>query len=105
MQYEPACDRIREHIATLLLELRPPTLVAAYAAACATQDLASAFHHAAGIPNDPLWREAVASLERFLALCARSTRLDSASALRDLRTFVAENGDVLRPRRQLAWAS
>jgi hypothetical protein len=104
MQYEAACRRVRENIATLLVGLRPPKCGAAYAAACATQTLAAALHHAAGRFDDPRWPEAFNALEEFLDLCDRSSPRDSA-ALLELRSFLAENADLLAPRFELARAS
>jgi hypothetical protein len=105
MQYDPACDRICGDIAALLMELRPRTSGAAYAAACATRSVAAAFHHAAGLPDDALWHEALDSLEFFLAVCDRSATPQAAAASRELRRFVQENADLLKPRYQLALAS
>lgn len=105
MQYEPACDRICDDIAALLLELRPRTSGATYAAASATRNLAAAFHHAAGRPNDPIWREALESLKFFLEFCDRSAPLNGITASRELHRFLAENADVSMPRYEMALAS
>lgn len=70
MEYEIACDRLCNDITQLLLAgSNKPSLRATYAAARATEDLAAAFHRAAGRSDDRLWSEAVASLDHFLDLC------------------------------------
>ena len=96
MDYEVACDRLCEDISQLLLE-EPvrPSLRATYAAARATQDLAAAFHHAAGRSEDPLWSVAIVSLGRFLDFFD-APRAGKSSAMRELSRFVDENGDALR---------
>lgn len=105
MEYEVACHRLCDDISQLLLDrTRPPTRLAAFAAGRATQDLAAAFHHAAGRPEDQLWSDALESLERFLDICERSEVKNSA-AQHELRRFVAENADVSSPRFQLKLAS
>lgn len=105
MQYEAACHRICDDISRLLLDFpRPSSVRAAYAAAYATQDLAAAFHHAAGVPEHRLWSDAIESLELFLDICDDS-KIDRSAALRELRIFVAENSDLLSPRVQLKQAS
>jgi len=96
MQYESACDRLCENISTLLLGLRAPTPGAVHAAACATYDVAAAFHHAAGVPDDPRWSSAVASLKLFLDHCAWSPWLADLPALLELRAFVEENDTAAR---------
>src|SRR5579863_3634926 len=103
MQYEVACDRIRDDITTLLLELRPPTTGAAYAAACATRNVAAAFHHASGVPDDPRWTAALESIQVFLEYCDASPK---KSALLELRSFLEENTDerTQMPQRELATA-
>jgi hypothetical protein len=105
MQYEAACDQIRDDITTLLLELRPPTTGAAYAAACATRNVAAALHHASGIPDDPRWTAALTSLEAFLEYCEASRKSSDSVALTDLRAFIAENADLAAPRLEHAMAS
>ena len=100
MQFEVACNRIRDAITTSLLEMRPPTSGAAYAAACATQNVAAAFHHAAGDPVNPRWRDAIGSLERFLAYSTRSPGVKNLAPLRELATFVHENADLLAPQHE-----
>jgi hypothetical protein len=105
MQYEVACDRICDDISRLLLDFPPRSSVrAAYAAAFATHDLAAAFHHAAGLPEDPLWSEAIESLEHFLEVCDEMS-VGGSAALLSLRGFVAENADLLAPRVELKRAS
>src|SRR5580704_18123076 len=55
MEYELACNRLCDDISQLLLDgPRPPTKWKAFAAGRATQDLAAAFHRAAGRPGDEL---------------------------------------------------
>ena len=72
MEYEVACNRLGDDIAQLLLERQGPRVLAAFAAGRATQDLAAAFHHAAGRPGDQLWSDALESLEHFLDYCDES---------------------------------
>jgi len=105
MEYEIACNRLCDDISHLLIDgTRPPTKLAAFAAGRATQDLAAAFHHAAGRPKDQRWSSAIESVERFLEICARSDAEDS-SQLRDLQRFVNENTDLLSPHFELMLAS
>lgn len=105
MEYEATCDRLCDDISHLLLDFpRPPMVRAAYAAGRATQDLAAAFHHAAGLPTDQRWSDAVESLEHFLDVCSES-KIEDAAELRELRRFVAENADALLPRFELKLAS
>jgi hypothetical protein len=104
MEYEVACNQIRDDITTLLLELRPPTTGAAYAAACATQSVAAAFHHASGVPDDPRWSAALISLEVFLEYCNDSPKSDSI-ALLELRRFIEENADLSASNLEHALAS
>ncbi len=105
MEYEVACDRLCNDISHLLLDFpRPPTVRVAYAAGRATRDLAAAFHHAAGFPNDTRWADAVESLEHFLAVCVES-KIERTAEVRELRRFVAENADALSPRFELKLAS
>ena len=95
MEYEIACDRLCDDISRLLLAgPRKPTLRATYAAARATEDLAAAFHRAAGRSEDRLWSNAVASLDHFLEICDGPIVANS-NAMRELRRFVGENADVL----------
>jgi hypothetical protein len=105
MQFEVACNRIRDAITTSLLEMRPPTSGAAYAAACATQNVAAAFHHASGIPDDPRWTVALASLQAFLEYCDAFPRMSASAALLELRGFIAENADLSAPHLEHAMAS
>ena len=105
MEYETACDRLRDDISHILLDFpRPPMVRAAYAAGRATQDLAAAFHHAAGLPNDRRWLDAVESVEHFLDVCSES-RIEGTAELRELRRFVAENADASLPGFELKLAS
>lgn len=105
MHYETACDRICEDVSRALLELRPPTKGAAYAAALATRTIAAAMHNASGRPYDPLWSHAIASLERFVDVCARRTTGDASAALVELRGFLRENADLLSPQLESRRAS
>src|ERR1700722_13700617 len=82
--------------------MKPATPTAAYAAARATRDVAAAFHHAAGDPVNPRWRDAIGSLERFLAYSTRSPGVKNLASLRELATFVDENADLLAPEPQSA---
>ena len=105
MEYELACNRLCDDISQLLLDgPRPPTKWKAFAAGRATQDLAAAFHRAAGRPGDELWSNALDSLERFLDLYDDSAVANPA-AMHDLRSFVDENADLLSPHLELRRAS
>jgi hypothetical protein len=99
LQYEIICDHICDDIASVLLSMKPATPTAAFAAARATRDVAAAFHHAAGDPVNPRWRDAIGSLEHFLAYSKRSHNVNSAP-LRELAAFVDENADLLVPQRE-----
>jgi hypothetical protein len=105
MQYEVICNRIRDNIAGLLLELHPPTSAAAYAAACATQTIAAALHHASGAPDDPRWSAAHTSLCEFLEYCDASAAMSRSAAFLELRGFLEENADLTAPRLAHALAS
>jgi hypothetical protein len=105
MQYEVACNQIRDDITALPLELRPPTTGAAYAAACATRNVAAALHHASGVPDDPRWADALTSLETFLEYCEASPKTRESDALLELRGFIAENADLAAPSFEHALAS
>jgi hypothetical protein len=95
MEYEAACNSVCDYISQLLLEgRRKPSLRAAYAAGRATQDLAAAFHHAAGRATDRLWSYAIESLGRFLVVCDDPSTKNSI-AMRELRRFWDENADAL----------
>ncbi|MBV8343481.1 MAG: hypothetical protein JO190_00620 [Candidatus Eremiobacteraeota bacterium] len=105
MDYELACDRLCDDISQLLLDgPRPATKWKAFAAGRATQDLAAAFHRAAGRPEDELWSNALESLERFIDLYDYSA-VGNPAAMRELRSFVDENADLLAPRLHLKLAS
>jgi hypothetical protein len=105
LEYEAACRRLCDDISHSLFDgSRPPRLRMAYAAGRATRDLAAAFHHAAGRPEDLLWSDAVESIGHYLNLCHESM-LASTAELRELRSFVAENADALRARLDLKLAS
>jgi hypothetical protein len=105
MEYEVVCNQIRDDITTLLLDLRPPTTGAAYAAACATRNVAAALHHASGVPDDPRWSAALTSLQSFLEYCEASPKTRDSVALLELRSFIAENADFAEPRLEHALAS
>jgi hypothetical protein len=105
MEYEVACNQIRDDITTLLLELRPPTTGAAYAAACATQNVAAALHHASGRPDDPRWTAALTSLQAFLEYCEASSNMRNSAARLELRRFLEENTDDQAPVPQRALAT
>jgi hypothetical protein len=98
MEYEAACDRIRENIATLLVELGRATPRATFAAARATREIAEALHHAAGAPDDDRWYGALASLETFVNIYDTSSRPAPSSALGELRSFLDENADLVEVR-------
>jgi hypothetical protein len=100
LQHETICDHICDDIASVLLGMKPATPTAAYAAARATRDVAAAFHHAAGDPVNPRWRDAIGSLERFLAYSTRSPGVKNLPSLHELAAFVDENADLLAPERE-----
>jgi hypothetical protein len=104
MEHEIACLRLCDGISQLLLNWPGPRLLAAHAAGRAKRDLAAAFQHAAGLPEDARWSNALESLERFLDLCDNSA-VANPSAMCDLRTFVEENADLLSPYAELKRAS
>lgn len=95
MQSESACHRLCDDIADLLLALPSQSAHAAFLAGRATRALSAALHRASGIPEDPLWYDALESVDRFVEHCAGSRRLEGSFALRDLSGFVEENADVL----------
>jgi hypothetical protein len=97
LQLEAICDHICDDIASVLLSLSPATKPAAFAAAQATRDVAAAFHHAAGDPVNPRWRDAIGSLERFLDYSKRSSSVKESLPQTELSTFVEENADLLVP--------
>ncbi len=105
MEYEVVCNQIRDDITTLLLELRPPTTGATYAAACATRNVAAALHHASGVPDDPRWTAALTSLQAFLEYCEDSPKTRDSIAHLELRGFIAENADLAAPHLEHALAS
>lgn len=96
LEYELACDRLRDDIADALLEIGRPTLSAASLAAAATHDLADALHHASGNPYDARWDAALTSLEDFVDLCRRSPRALGSEAFVRLRAFLQENAIPVR---------
>jgi hypothetical protein len=103
MQNEIVCDRICEDIASLLVHARARSRQTAFAAAHATRDLSAALHHAAGNPADPLWYEALWSLDLFLERSFGPATLEAARACERLRNFLTENADLLeRPTALLA---
>lgn len=91
MEYELACERLRDDIASVLLDMERPTLSATSLAAAATHDLADALHHAAGHPNDRRWDVALLSLDRFIDVCRRSPRALRSQSFVSLRAFLDEN--------------
>ncbi len=105
MQYEAVCTRICNDITQLFLELTPQTSAAAYAAAAATRDIAAAFHHASGRPQDARWEIALTSLEFFLDYCNASAKLHGSLTFLELRNFLEENADLYGPRLDHALAS
>jgi hypothetical protein len=109
LEYESACNRLRDDIATVLLELERPAIAATSLAATATYHLADALHHAAGAPNDGRWEVALSSLARFVDVCSRSARASRCDAYATLRAFVGENANAPRvsaqPRHRAARAT
>jgi len=105
VQYEAACHRICDAIATLLEDLRDPACGAVFAAASATRSLSAAMHHAAGNPQSARWADALQSVDEFLRYCHEFPGGKASIALRELRGFVAENADLLVPEFELARAS
>jgi hypothetical protein len=96
LEYELACDRLRDDIADALLELGWPTPGATSLAAAATHDIADALHHAAGSPYDARWDEAITSLEGFVEICKRSPRALRSEAVVRLSAFLEENTIAVR---------
>jgi len=106
LEHRAAFHRICDEISALLLHDPRPSSPATHAAARATRDLAAAFARAAGRPQDPLWYNALGSLERFLDLCEDfESDEDAAATLRDLRGFLDENADLLPLRSHMERAS
>ncbi len=101
MEYEAACDRICDNIASLLLDMGRPTSRATFAAARATRGIADALHHAAGAPDDERWYDALTNLETFVNIYDARLQPSSGAALTELRAFLDENADlvVLAPRK------
>lgn len=97
MEYELACERLRDDIASVLLEMGRPTLDATSLAAAATHDLADALHHAAGRPNDRRWDVALFSLDRFIETCKRSPRAVRSQSFVTLSAFLDENEEFQSP--------
>lgn len=91
MEYESACDSIRDNITTVLLALGRPTRRATFVAARATAEIADALHHAAGAPSDPRWSTALGTLGEFINVCAVSPRATALPAFVSLREFLQEN--------------
>jgi hypothetical protein len=100
LEYEAACDRICDNIATLLVEMGRPTPRASFAAARATRGIADALHHAAGAPEDERWSEALVSLETFVNIYDTGARNTHAPALVELRDFLDENVDAVAIRQK-----
>ena len=96
LEYEAACDRLCDDVATVLLALERPAFAATSLAATATFDLADALHHAAGKPNDARWDAALSSLARFVDVSSRSRRASHTEAFASLHAFLGEN--VSEPR-------
>ena len=94
MEYEAACDRLCDNIATLLVGMGRPTPRATFAAARATRGIADALHHAAGAPDDERWYDALTSLETFVNICDAGARRRQSPALTELRDFLDENSDL-----------
>lgn len=95
LQFENACNRVCEDIASLLMDSRGATRHTAFIAARATRDVAAAMHHASGSAEDALWYEAMTSLEHFLDLCGPLKTLEAAAPRARLRAFIEENADLL----------
>jgi hypothetical protein len=95
LQFESACNRVCEDIASLLIDTRGATRHTAFIAARATRDVAAAMHHASGSAEDALWYEAMTSLEHFLDLCGPLKTLEAAAPRARLRAFIEENVDLL----------
>lgn len=91
MEYEAACNRLRDDVATVLIALDRPALAATTLAATATYHLADAIHHAAGSPSDARWDAALSSLARFVDLSSQSRRAAHTDAFAALNAFLAEN--------------
>lgn len=96
VEYEVACDRLRDDIAQLLVDMDRPNRAVAAMAAAATYELADAFHHAAGSPGDARWDVALLSLEAFVNTAGRSARAPQSDAFATLRAFLDENRSVQR---------
>lgn len=92
MEYEAACNRLRDDVAALLLALERPGFNATSLAASATQHLADALHHASGSPDDARWNGALSSLARFVDRCSHSPRASHTQAFASLSGFLIENG-------------
>ena len=101
LEYESACNRLRDDIAAVLFELEHPAIAATSLAATATYHLADALHHAAGRPDDARWEAALSSLARFVDVCSHSARASRCEAYLTLRGFVRENAKVTE---QLPWS-
>ncbi|HEY1978069.1 MAG TPA: hypothetical protein VGG89_16075 [Candidatus Baltobacteraceae bacterium] len=91
MDYEAACDRICDNIANLLLAVGRPSPRATFAAARATRGIADALHHAAGLPEDKRWYDALTNLETFVNIYDVEPRPVGSTALAELRSFLGEN--------------
>lgn len=102
MEYESACDRICDNIASLLVDMGRPTTRATFAAARATRGVADALHHAAGAPEDERWHDALGDLETFVNMYDAERRPSPPAALSELRAFLDENADFVKVIRQKA---
>lgn len=91
LEFETACNHIRDNIAYLLSDVGRPSHAAVSLAAQATRDIADALHHASGNPDDARWYAALSSLERFIGECERSPRAVRTRAFAELRSFLDEN--------------
>ena len=103
MEYEAACERICDNIASLLVDMGGrPTARATFAAARATRGVADALHHAAGAPEDARWYEALTDLETFVNIYDAELRSSPPAALSELRAFLDENADFVTDVRRKA---
>jgi NAD(P)-dependent dehydrogenase (short-subunit alcohol dehydrogenase family) len=103
VEYEAACDRICDNIASLLVDMGSrPTVRATFAAARATHGIADALHHAAGAPEDGRWYDALADLETFVNIYDAGVQPSPPAALSELRAFLDENADFVTDIRRKA---
>lgn len=102
MEYEAACDRICDNIASLLVDMGRPTARATFAAARATRGIADALHHAAGAPEDERWYDALTDLETFVNIYDGGPQPSAPAALGELRAFLDENADLITAWRKVS---